>query len=255
MSQAEQSETSSPVRIFSARACAAPLEEAAALFEEQTGIPVEISVCSRHCATAAAEEATGTTGGDDFLIEIADAGVHDLAIGGAEYLLDDGEVRGIVQKGQRRTIAYRCSAILVPAGNPKNIRSVADVARPGVRVAVSVIDCLKGLWEDVTARLGLLDAIRRNISFYANGCIAIVEAVAEGVVDAAFGWTAFGHLAPGRIEIIEMPPDQQVVRGTGVALLSFSKQPQEAARLMEFLTTPEARRSYLEHGWVLPGQP
>ncbi|UCG58455.1 MAG: substrate-binding domain-containing protein, partial [Phycisphaerales bacterium] len=118
------------VRVFSARACATPLENAAKLFEEQTGIHVQISVCSRHCAEPVAEEAAGETGGDDFLLEISDAGIHDLAIGGAEYLLDDGEVRGIVQRGKRRTIAQRASAILVPAGNPKGIRSVEDMARP-----------------------------------------------------------------------------------------------------------------------------
>lgn len=43
------------VRIFSARACAAPLEKAAKLFEEQTGVHIEISVCSRHCAKPVAE--------------------------------------------------------------------------------------------------------------------------------------------------------------------------------------------------------
>ena len=245
-------EVDGKVRIFSARACAEPLRKAAELFEQQTGINVEISVCSRHCASADAEEATGETAGDDFLLEISDAGIHDLAIGGAEYLLDDGEVRGIVQKGQRRTIAYRQSAILVPSGNPGNIRSVEDMARPGVRVAVSVLDCLKGLWEDITARLGLLEEIRRNIAFYANGCIAIVEAVAEGKVDAAFGWTAFRHLEAERIDVVEMPASQQVLRGTGVALLSFSKQPEAARQFMDFLTTPEARSFYVEEGWVLP---
>ncbi|MEA3226461.1 MAG: substrate-binding domain-containing protein, partial [Planctomycetota bacterium] len=109
---------------------------------------VAIDVCSRHCAEPVAEEVAGETGSDDFLLEISDAGIHDLAIGGAEYLLDDGEVRGIVRKGERRTIASRASAIIVPAGNPKNIRTVADMAQPGVRVGVSVLDCLKGLWEE-----------------------------------------------------------------------------------------------------------
>ncbi len=241
-----------PVRIFSARACAAPLEKAAELFEQRTGIPIEISVCSRHCAEPVAEEATGSTGGDDFLIEIADAGIHDLAIGGAEYLLDDGEVRGIVQRGQRRLIAYRGSAIIVPAGNPANVRSVEDMARPGVRVGVSVIDCLKGLWEDIAARLDLLEPIRRNITFFANGCIAIVEAVAEGSVDAALGWTAFAHMADGRIEVIEMPRAQQVFRGTGVGLLSFSEHPEEATEFMNFLATDESRAFYEEYGWVAP---
>lgn len=239
------------VRVFSAKACAAPLEKAARLFEGQTDIHVEVSVCSRHCAQPVAEEATGETGGDDFLLEIADAGVHDLAISGAEYLLDDGEVRGIVQKGQRRTIACRRSAIIVPAGNPGNIHSIKDMARPGVRIGISVIDCLKGLWEDVVARLGFLEEIGKNITYRANGCISIIEAVAEKKVDAAFGWTAFKHLEPERIETIQLPEDQSIWRGTGIGLLSFSKEPEAARRFMDFLTTPEARAFYQEHGWVI----
>jgi accessory colonization factor AcfC len=239
------------VRIFSARACAAPLEKAAKLFKEQTGIAVAIDVCSRHCANPVAEEATGETGGDDFLLEISDAGIHDLAIAGAEYLLDDGEVRRIVQKGQRRTIAYRTSAIIVPAGNPKNINSIEDMTRPGVRVGVSVLDCLKGLWEDISARLLRLDKIRQNISCYYNGCIAIVEAVATDEIDAAFGWTAFQHLEPERIEVIEIPKEQQVLRGTGVGLLSFSKEPEAAKKFMNFLASPDSRKFYKEYGWAI----
>ena len=238
------------IRVFSARACAAPLEKAAALFESQTGIHVEISVCSRHCANMQAEEASGP-GGDDFLEEIDDAGIHDLAIGGAEYLLDDGEVRGIVVRGQRRTIAQRRSALLVPAGNPAGIATLQDVARPGVRVAVSVLDCLKGLWEDICGRAGLIDPVRKNISFYANGCIAIVEAVAQEKADVAFGWSAFHHLEPGRIRILPLPPEQSVSRGTGIAMLKFARQPQAAVRFMDFLTTPAARAFYLELGWEL----
>jgi accessory colonization factor AcfC len=239
------------VRIFSARACAAPLEKAAKLFQEQTGISVEISVCSRHCAQPIAEEATGQVGGDDFLLEIAEAGIHDLAIAGAEYLLDEGEVRGIIQKRQRRTIACRCSAIIVPAANPLDIRCMEDMAKPGVRVGVSVIDCLKGLWEDVSARSGLLEAIRNNICYYANGCVAIVEAVATNQVDAAFGWSSFRHMESQRISIIEMPRQQQVFRGTCVGLLSFAKEPAIATQFMDFLATPASRAIYKEFGWII----
>jgi accessory colonization factor AcfC len=246
-----QWDNSDVVRIFSARACADPLEKAAKLFERRTGIRVEISVCSRHCAKPVAEEATGETG-DDFLLEIADAGIHDLAIGGAEYLLDDGEVRGIVRKRKRKTIGWRTSAILVPAGNPKRIRCVHDMAGRGVRIGVSVIDCLKGLWEDVCGRLGLIEPIRNNIGYYANGCVAIVEAVATAQVDAAFGWSAFRHLDAGRIEIVEMPKDQQVARGTCVGMLSFARRPDLAERFMEFLASPDSRRFYKEYGWTVP---
>ncbi len=240
------------VRIFSARACAEPLKMSAELFEKKTGIKIEISVCSRHCANPTAEEAVGSVGGDDFLQEIADAGIHDLAIGGAEYLLDDGEVRGIIVKGKRRTIAFRNSAIIVPSSNPANIAKIEDLANPRVKIAISMLDCLKGLWEDVTARLGLMDKIGKNITFHANGCIAIVEAVAEKKVDAAFGWTAFEHLAEGRIRIIELPKEQRILRGTGVGMLKFSKDPATAEKFMDFLASPESRKFYLQHGWIMP---
>ena len=240
------------LKIFTARACAAPLKEAAPLFERQTGIRVEVAECNRHCAAAVAEEAVGQQGSHDFLVEIAEDGIYDLAISGADYLLDDGEVRGIVQKRERRLIAYRRSAIAVPSGNPAGIRVIRDLAKPGVRVAVSVLDCLKGLWEDVAARLGLAEQIRRNITFHANGCVAIVEAVAQRKVDAAIGWNAFAHLAKGRIEIVETPREQQVWRGTSVALLSTSSTPDSARRLMDFLCTPESRACYEKYGWVSP---
>jgi len=239
------------VRVFSARACAAPLEKAAALFQERTGIAVEISVCSRHCASMEAEEAVGSAGGDDFLQEIADAGIHDLAIGGAEYLLDDGEVRGIVQRRERRTIAMRRSALLVSAANPRKIARLEDVALPGVRVGVSVLDCLKGVWEDICGRAGLLEAVRNNLTFYANGCIAIVEAVAQDKVDVAFGWSAFNHMEPNRIRVIPLPDHQSLSRGTCIGLLAFARHPQEGRQFMDFLTTPDARALYQAFGRLM----
>ncbi len=240
------------INIFSARACAAPLEEAAALFTEQTGTHVNISVCARHCAKPEAEEADAEAGAHDFLVEIAEYGYHDLAIGGAEYLLDDGEVRGIVQAGKRQLIAYRESALIVQAGNPKNIQSLADLTKPGIRVGISVIDCLKGLWEDVTSGVGLSEEVRKNITFHATGCVAIAEAVAQDVVDVAFAWTAFGHLGDGRLDVVPLPPEQRIYRGTGVGLLSFAKSPDKAQQFMKFLATPEARACYEKYHWVLP---
>jgi len=241
------------VKVFSARACAEPLEKAARIFEDETGARVEISVCSRHCASGVAEEATEGGHHADFLEEIAEAGIHDLAIGGAEYLLDDGELKGVVAKGERRTIACRGSAIMVPVGNPAKVLSVEDMAKPGVRVAISMIDCLKGLWEDICGRFGLIEEIRRNVTFRANGCVAIVEAVAEGQVDAAFGWLAFEHLAPGRIELVQMPEHSRVFRGTGIGLLTTATNPDGARLFMDFLATDRVRKIYCEFGWELPG--
>ncbi len=244
--------TDKNVKIFSARACAQPLREAADIFKQKTGINVEISQCDRHCASPVAEEASEIGANHDFLVEIAEAGIYDLAIGGADYLLDDGEIQGIVKKGERRFIAARKSAIVVPKGNPAGITCLKDLGETGVEIAVSVIDCCKGMWEDVTIREGLVEAIRPNISFYANGCVALVEAVASAEVDAAFGWSAFKHLDPERIDVVDMPREQQVWRATSVALLSTSTWEEGARRFMQFLTTEDARACYKKYGWEIP---
>ena len=238
------------VRIFSARACARPLRDAAEIFRKKSGIAVEISQCDRHCASPVAEEAVEIGANHDFLVEIAEDGIYDLAISGAEYLLDDGEIQGIVKKGERRIIAARRSAIVVPHGNPAGIKGLEDLTCQDVKIAVSVIDCLKGLWEDVTVRLGLSEAIRRNISFYANGCVSLVEAAAAGKVDAAFGWSAFKHLDEDRIDIVEIPPERQVWRGTSVGLLSTCTREEEARLFMDFLASPESVACYERYGWV-----
>jgi len=236
------------LRVFTARACSAPLREAAPLFEREAGVRIEVGECSRHCASPQAEEAVGSRGGDDFLQEIADAGIYDCAIAGAEYLLDDGEVRGLIARGRRRSIARRRSALLVPRGNPLGITRLEDMARPGLRVGVSVLDCLKGAWEDIAGRAGLLEPIQKNIAFYANGCIAIVAAVAEGKVDAAFGWTAFEHL-DSRVRVVPLAEGVSISRGTAVGMLTTCRQPDLAARFMDFLATPPARAAYRKFGW------
>lgn len=237
------------VKIFSAKACAEPLRDAAEIYEERTSVHIEISVCSRHCAANEAEEAVGEVGGDDFLLEISDAAYHDLAIGGAEFLLDDGEIRGIVKKGERRSIALRRSALIVPKGNPKNINDLKDLIREDLSVAVSVLDCLKGAWEDICGRAGILIPVRENISFFANGCVSIIEAIAQNKADVAIGWSSFKHLDPDKIDVIPLNNNDSIFRGTGVGLLKFSTNPEGAKQFMDFLVTEEIRDIYKSYGW------
>ena len=94
--------------------------------------------------------------------------------------------------------------------------------------------------------------VGRNIAFHASGCVAIVEAVCEGLVDAAFGWTSFEHLGDGRLEIVPLPRDRRIYRGTGIGMLEFTKQPDHARQFMHFLTTPRAGACYAKYNWVLP---
>jgi ABC-type molybdate transport system substrate-binding protein len=81
--------------------------------------------------------------------------------------------------------------------------------------------------------------------------VAIVEAVARGKVDAAFGWSSFAHLAPGRIEVVKLPAAYCVRRGTCIGLLKFSRDPATATQFIDFLTTGRAMQCYRKYGWIV----
>ena len=97
----------------------------------------------------------------------------------------------MILRPTRRSVGYRRSAILVPMGNPKKIKSISDLTKEGVRVGISVSGCLLGVWDDISSKAGLTDSIRRNITDFADGCGAVMALINQRKVDAVFGWDAF----------------------------------------------------------------
>ena len=71
-------------------------------------------------------------------------------------------------------------------------------------------------------------------------------------MDVAFGWTSFEHQDRERIEVVRLPDEQCVLRGTGVGMLTFCKNPQPAQSFMDFLVTEPARACYRKFGWETP---
>ncbi|MFQ5808388.1 MAG: substrate-binding domain-containing protein [Armatimonadota bacterium] len=242
------------IRAFSARACAAPMERAAERFTEQTGIDVELMVCSRHCHPSVIDEADASdvSGMPHFLTEVAEIPGLDLVVAGAGYLADDGEMLGILDPEHRVCLGYRRSALLVQPGNPKGIRGLADLERPNVTISISMIDCLKGSHEDVFAATHRSECIRPQIALRVSGCVALVEAVTQGAVDVAIGWSAFEHLAPGDVEIVELAMPPAIERETTISLRRNGANPAGAIRFLDFLRDGGADEGLVSNGWTLP---
>ncbi|OGF45078.1 MAG: hypothetical protein A2452_00660 [Candidatus Firestonebacteria bacterium RIFOXYC2_FULL_39_67] len=246
------------LKVFSARACAFPLIDAAKEFEILNKVKVQIDVCNRGCvkqySEVTSDEGAPKAGQPEtFLQEISRGENYDLVIGSAEYLLDDGEYLGLVLPDMRKTIGYRRSVLIVPKGNPKKIKTLEDCAKSGVKIGISLIDCLKGLWEDVSGRAMLIEPVRKNITLHVNGCIHLVDAVAAGKVDVAFGWNTFNELSPD-LEIVELEEKYRIFRGTSIAALKFIKDKELGKKFIAFLTSGAGLEHYRKHGWVIPSK-
>jgi accessory colonization factor AcfC len=242
------------VRAFSARACAAPIEKAGALFKDASGIELDLMVCSRHCHPSVIEEADASDVGalPHFLTEVAEIPDLDLVVAGAGYLADDGEIVGILDPEHRVCLGYRQSGLLVAPGNPKGIEGLADLERPDVSISISMIDCLKGAHEDILSATLRSERVRPQISLRLSGCVALVESVSQGLVDVGIGWSAFEHLAPGEVEIVELDMPPAIKRETTISLRRKSANPEAAVKFLDFLRDGGADEALVENGWTLP---
>jgi accessory colonization factor AcfC len=134
-------------------------------------------------------------------------------------------------------------------GNPKNVESLYDLTREGVKVGISISGCLLGVWDDISSKAGLTDQIRRNITDFADGCGAVMALINQKKVDAVFGWSAFQKLWTKTMEVVELPEELQVYRSTGVTVIRFSENTKLAKKFINFLKSEDGKKIYGEYGW------
>ena len=169
---------------------------------------------------------------------------------GAEHSLDDAERLGIIDRESRRSAGLRRSVLLVERGNPKRINSIEDLTKEGIKIGVSTEGCLVGIWDDICSKAGLTNQIRRNIIEFADGCGAVMGLLNQKKVDVIFGWNAFNKIWPGTSEIVELPKELQVYRSTGLAMVSYSKNPNHAIEFIQYVTSRIGKDIYTKLGWI-----
>jgi molybdate transport system substrate-binding protein len=222
------------LHVYSSGAVAPPIKKCAEEFTAQRGIDVAFTV-------GKAEE---------LISEIAALKQGDILTCGAEFILDDAQVKGLISGETRRSLGYRRSAILVPKSNPKGIESLSDLVKEGMKVGISISGCLVGMWDDVSSKAGLTDKLRKNITDFADGCGAVAGLINQKKVDAVFGWDAFQELWPATIDVVALPREIQVFRSTGIAVITFSKQRETATQFIDYATSDKGKEVYRAYGWT-----
>lgn len=222
------------IHVYSAGAVAPPLQEALAVFERREGVTCRF--------TAGKPEA--------LLKAIRLRKEGDIISCGSEYVHDEAEDIGAVIKDTRKSLGYRRSVIITGEGNPKGIRSMEDMCEPEIRVGTATGGCLKGVWDDICSKAGLIERIRPNIVEHADACGSLMGLIHSGRVDAVFGWNAFKNIWPDTCEAVELPRDLQVFRSTAVQVVTYTKDVELSKKFIEFLTSPEGKRIYNDNGWL-----
>ena len=185
----------------------------------------------------------------------------DLIFSGSEYMMTDfaqKDLPGLVDTATIRTLYLRPSAILVRPGNPKKVKGVADLARPGLRILVVQGAGQVGMWEDVAGRTGsvkLVDGVRRNIGFFApNSAEAKKLWAGDASYDVWLIWTIWQKESPAAADLVNIEPAYTIYRSCGIAITNRSERKSLGEEFTDFLLSAAGQAIFVKWGWVERGE-
>ncbi len=212
-------------------------EEAAGVFQKKTGIAVELHF----------------SGSGTMLSQMKLSKRGDVYMPGSPDYMTKAVRDGVVDKGTVKIIAYLVPAIDVQKGNPGNIRTLSDLARPGVRVGIGNPNAVcVGLYAvEILERNGLLSEVRENIVTHAPSCSSTAALLVMKKVDAVIGWRVFSEWRPDKIEAVFLKEDE-VPRLAYIpaAVSHYSRNKEKAGRFIDFLTSSEGQKIYAGWGYI-----
>jgi molybdenum ABC transporter molybdate-binding protein len=148
--------------------------------------------------------------------------------------------------------------ILVPKGNPKGIRELRDLGRPGLRVGVAHEEqsTLGALTRRMLLAHGLYELIRPNVKVESATGDFLVNQLRAGSLDAVIVYVSNGALVAHETESLPIAlPEAFAIQP--IAVGKQARYPQLAARLHERIRAAESRQRFVElgFGWRLGPHP
>jgi len=230
-------ESSGTITVFCGSASKPPVEEASRAFREKTGIEVYLNF--------------GGSGTMLSQIELSQSG--DVYIPGSQDYMAKAERREAIDPASVQKIAYLIPVITVSKDNPKNIRSLSDLARPGIKVGIGspAAVCLGLYAVEIFEHNNLLEDISRNIVVHAESCEKVATLITLKSVDAVIGWDVFRHWDPDNIDCVYLAPEQlpRIAYIPG-AVTKYTQNSDVARQFLDFLTSPEGKSIFRKWGYI-----
>ncbi len=176
----------------------------------------------------------------------------DLVFGGAEYMLTQFSLQhpGMIDSTSRVELYRRSAGILVRPGNPKKIRSIRDLVKPGIRILDVNGAGQLGMWEDIAGRSDLIGPFQKNISgSFVNTALAIEAWKKDTSYDAWITYSSWHLRLKDITSLVKIPAGQTIYRGTPIAIAMSTDQRETAVKFIRFLQTKEAHKIFIHWGW------
>jgi molybdate transport system substrate-binding protein len=238
-SSPESSMYAKELTVFAAAGTKPAIDKAAELFQQKYGTKVTVNY----------------GGGGEVLSSMIIAKQGDVYIAPEQRFMARAKEQGAIGADVvPTTVAYMIPVIGVPKGNPQNIRSLADLARPGIKVVMGNPEttALGLLVPEMLKKAGLYTEVQPNIVTNVPQVTAMVTMLKMGQVDAGVIWHYFGVTSASDVDIIWIPPE--CMTGIGeiqAAVSTYSQEAVTAQKFLDMLVAPEGKEIFRKYGYIV----
>jgi molybdate transport system substrate-binding protein len=199
-----------------------------------------------------------TFGGSGFVLsQMKLARRGDVYFPGSSDFMEKAKKDGAVFPETEKIVVYLVPAINVQRGNPRQIRSLKDLLKPGLRLAIAEPNhvCVGTYAVEVVEKNFSppeREIFRKNLATMAESCEKTANLVSLKGVDAVLGWEVFEAWDPQRIERVLLKPEEIPRIGYIPAAVSrFTKDRARAERFVNFLLSPESQEVFRKSGYLM----
>jgi molybdate transport system substrate-binding protein len=228
----------SALSVFAAAGAKPAIDEICRQFQDTYDIKVEVTY----------------GGGGEVLSQMTLAESGDLYIAPEQSFMEIAVEKQAIDPDTVVSVAYMIPVIAVPKGNPGNIHTLADLAKPGTKIAVtrSETTLLGKYAPEIFAKAGLAEEIGENIITEAVRPDNLLTMLIMEQVDAGILWHFYATQNADKIENIYLLPEQ--LTGIGemqIAVTAYCRDTDAARAFIDFITSAEGQAVFEQLGYLV----
>ena len=241
VSNSQAAGDSQTLMVFAGAASKPPTEEAAKAFEKRTGVKVEV-----------------VFGGSGYVMsQMILAKKGDIYFPGSSDYMELAKKKEVVFPDTEKYVVYLVNAINVQKGNPKDIKSLKDLTKPGLKVAIANPEgvCVGAYAVEIIEKNFTPKEkaeFKKNLINYTESCEKTATAISLKMADAVIGWSVFHYWDTERIETIPLKKSEIIRIGyIPIAISKYTQNRALAQKFIDFTLSEEGKAIYRKYNYFM----
>lgn len=174
----------------------------------------------------------------------------DLYIPGDKHYIEQAQREDMILS--RRLVFYWVPTILVQKGNPKNISSLEDILRPGLKLGLGDPNaCAIGRTSrQMLAKNNITwERATKNVSYLSLTVNDLGLQIQANSLDAVIVWDAIAQYYGKYGDEVPIAPEKNLVSTVDIGVLKFTRNRKLAEKFVDFITSERGREVFQKHNY------